>query len=76
MSSVCANSLLTVAIFAAASLSASSPFSSWATSRRKTRLLEIRVVLFPNTDERLESGLFLENDFGLFRRRSKNRAVP
>ena len=32
----------------------------------KTRLLEIRVVLFPNTDERLESGLFLENDLGFF----------
>ena len=34
--------------------------------QEKTRLLEIRVVLFPNTDERLESGLFLENDLGFF----------
>ena len=33
---------------------------------KKTRLLEIRVVLFPNADDRLERGLFLENDLGFF----------
>ena len=32
----------------------------------KTPLLEIRAVLFPNADDRLESGLFLENDLGFF----------
>ena len=41
---------------------------------KKPRLFELGAMLFPSVDHRFESGLFLEDRSGLFRRRSRNPA--
>ena len=55
-----------MATFAAASLSASSLFSSLCDVEKKARLFEIRAMLLPGVDDAFEGGLFPENALGFF----------